>query len=134
MNDNILLTDIRDGIAVITLNRPEVYNAFDATMQDELSGIWRALRRNDDVRVAVLTASGDKAFCVGIDRNEDGTIGETIWPAEGSSELMFSGAQTSGVDLIPGDYAAGSTIRITHFTRKTHEPIPTEPNWRDAQH
>lgn len=45
--------------------------------------------------------------------NEDGTIGETIWPAEGSSELMFAGAQTSGVDLIPGDYAAGSTIRIS---------------------
>ncbi len=35
---------------------------------------------------------------------------------------------------LPIDLSTGSTIRITHFTRKTHEPIPTEPNWRDAQH
>ena len=35
---------------------------------------------------------------------------------------------------LPIDLSPGSTIRIAHFTRKTHEPIPAEPNWRDAQH
>jgi enoyl-CoA hydratase/carnithine racemase len=59
-----------DGVAWVTLNRPEVHNAFNFRMQDELKDIWQGLRRNDDVRCAVLTGAGDKAFCVGIDRNE----------------------------------------------------------------
>ncbi|HEV7762010.1 MAG TPA: enoyl-CoA hydratase/isomerase family protein [Acidimicrobiales bacterium] len=57
-----------DGVAVVTLNRPERHNAFDATMCDELSALWRALRTDDAVRAIVLTAAGEKAFCTGIDR------------------------------------------------------------------
>ena len=65
-----LLYDETDGVAWITLNRPEVHNAFNFKMQEELHSIWRDLRSNDDVRVAVLTGAGEKAFCVGIDRSE----------------------------------------------------------------
>ncbi len=67
---NTLLYEERDAVAWVTLNRPEVYNAFDSEMQNELESVWKMLRRNDDVNAAVLTAAGDKAFCVGIDRNE----------------------------------------------------------------
>jgi enoyl-CoA hydratase/carnithine racemase len=56
------------GVARVTLDRPEVHNAFDPAMQDELAALWRALRHDDDVRAVVLTGSGDKAFCTGIDR------------------------------------------------------------------
>ncbi|MDH5302194.1 MAG: hypothetical protein OEW58_12625 [Gammaproteobacteria bacterium] len=35
---------------------------------------------------------------------------------------------------LPVDLPPGSTIKITHFERQTHEPIPVEPNWRDVQH
>jgi enoyl-CoA hydratase/carnithine racemase len=59
-----------DGVAVVTLNRPDRYNAFDATMCDELSALWRALRVDDSVRCVVLTGAGDKAFCTGIDRDD----------------------------------------------------------------
>jgi enoyl-CoA hydratase/carnithine racemase len=59
-----------DGVAWVTLNRPEVHNAFNFQMQSELKDVWRSLRRNDDVRCVVLTGAGEKAFCVGIDRNE----------------------------------------------------------------
>jgi 1,4-dihydroxy-2-naphthoyl-CoA synthase len=59
-----------DGVAWVTTNRPEVHNAFNFTMQDELKDVWQSLRRNDDVRCVVLTGAGDKAFCVGIDRME----------------------------------------------------------------
>jgi len=59
-----------DGVAWVTLDRPDVYNAFNAVMQRELRTLWRALRRHDDVRAVVLTGAGDKAFCTGIDRNE----------------------------------------------------------------
>jgi enoyl-CoA hydratase/carnithine racemase len=59
-----------DGVAWVTLNRPDVLNSFNTTMQRELRDLWRWLRRHDDVRVIVLTGAGDKAFCTGIDRSE----------------------------------------------------------------
>ena len=65
-----LLYEEADGVARVTLNRPEVHNAFNVQMQRELRGLWRSLRRNDDVRVVILTAAGDQAFCTGIDRTE----------------------------------------------------------------
>jgi enoyl-CoA hydratase/carnithine racemase len=65
-----LLYEERDGVAVITLNRPEVNNAFNYQMQLELKQVWQSLRTNEGVRVAVLTATGDEAFCTGIDRDE----------------------------------------------------------------
>ena len=65
-----LLLDVAGGVATVTLQRPEHLNAFDARMQDELAAVWQHLRHDDDVRAVVLTGSGDKAFCVGIDRAE----------------------------------------------------------------
>jgi enoyl-CoA hydratase/carnithine racemase len=59
-----------DGVAVVTLDRPEVLNAFNTTMQAELAQVWTSLRTNDDVRAVVLTGAGEKAFCTGIDREE----------------------------------------------------------------
>ena len=61
--------ELADGVATVTLDRPEAYNAFDQTMMRELHACWRALRADDDVRVVVLTGAGDKAFCTGLDRN-----------------------------------------------------------------
>jgi enoyl-CoA hydratase/carnithine racemase len=72
-----LLYDEVDGVAWLTLNRPEAHNAFNFTMQRELKRVWRSLRVNDDVRCIVWTGSGDKAFCVGIDRKQ--TMGK--WEA-----------------------------------------------------
>ncbi len=88
-----LLYEETDGVAWITLNRPDVLNSFNAQMQHELRSVWTGLRRNDDVRVAVLTGAGDKAFCTGIDRTE--TMGEYPPPADkkvvgsGSTPFMF---------------------------------------------
>jgi len=65
-----LLYEERDGVAVVTLNRPDVHNAFNDQMQAELRTLWTSLRTNDDVRVVVLTGAGEKAFCTGIDRAE----------------------------------------------------------------
>ena len=60
----------REGVAWVTLNRPDRHNAFNHKMQKEMRDIWRSMRSNEDVRVAVLTGAGDKAFCTGIDRME----------------------------------------------------------------
>ena len=69
-NLETLLYEERDGVAVLTLNRPDVYNAFNRQMERELQQVWRSLRTNDDVRAVVWTGAGDKAFCTGIDRDE----------------------------------------------------------------
>lgn len=65
-----LLVEVGDGVATVTLNRPDLLNAFDERMQSELAALWRRLRQDDGVRAVVLTGSGDKAFCVGIDRSD----------------------------------------------------------------
>jgi enoyl-CoA hydratase/carnithine racemase len=60
----------RDRVAIVTLNRPEVHNAFNQQMQQELRQLWTGLRDNTDVNAVVLTGAGEKAFCTGIDRLE----------------------------------------------------------------
>jgi enoyl-CoA hydratase/carnithine racemase len=85
----------------VTLNRPEVLNAFNFQMQAELKDVWRGLRRNDDVRCAVLTGAGDKAFCTGIDR------AEAMGGWEGADDV--GGTQATGTGTAGGTGAAGST-------------------------
>ena len=68
-----LIYDERDGVAWITLNRPDSLNAFDNPMRRELKSLWLDLRKNDDVRCIVLTGAGERAFCVGVDRNAEDT-------------------------------------------------------------
>ena len=65
-----LLYEEDEGVATVTLNRPEVHNSFDLRMERELKRLWTGLRWNDDVRVVILTGAGEKAFCTGIDRQE----------------------------------------------------------------
>jgi len=84
-----------DGVAVVTLNRPDVHNAFNSLMQRELHELWRTLRRHDPVRCIVLTGAGEKAFCTGIDRMEqmggetDDTTDRSV-VGSGSTPFMFN--------------------------------------------
>jgi enoyl-CoA hydratase/carnithine racemase len=87
-----LLYEERDGVAWVTLNRPDRLNAFNSLMQRELHGLWRGLRRHDDVRCIVLTGAGEKAFCTGIDRMEqmgDGADATTDPDVVGSGSTPF---------------------------------------------
>ena len=65
-----VLCEVSEGVAQVILNRPEVHNAFNEVMQDELRAVWRWMRDDEGVRVIVLTGAGDKAFCTGIDRGD----------------------------------------------------------------
>jgi enoyl-CoA hydratase/carnithine racemase len=64
-----LLVSKDDGIAWVSLNRPQVRNAINQRMQEELRDLWHELRYDDEVRCIVLTAEGE-SFCTGIDRTE----------------------------------------------------------------
>ncbi|MEQ8563235.1 MAG: enoyl-CoA hydratase/isomerase family protein, partial [Cytophagales bacterium] len=57
---------VEKGIANITLNRPEVFNAFDDELSYELQSALKESAKNDDVRVLVISGEG-KAFCSGQD-------------------------------------------------------------------
>ncbi|HEX5424954.1 MAG TPA: enoyl-CoA hydratase-related protein [Candidatus Acidoferrales bacterium] len=65
-----LLFDVKDQIARITFNRPNVLNALNRKTMDELGECLNAARKDDAVRVLILTGSGEKAFIVGADINE----------------------------------------------------------------
>jgi enoyl-CoA hydratase/carnithine racemase len=96
-----LLYEERQGVAIVTMNRPDVHNAFNRKMQYELRDVWRDLRRNDDVRAVVLTGAGEKAFCTGLDREE--AIHEYLEDPEGrnrstgrvSTPFMFNDPGTN---------------------------------------
>lgn len=59
---------VRDRVATVTLNRPEIHNAFDETLIASLTAAFVSLDDNADVRVVVLTGAG-KSFCAGADLN-----------------------------------------------------------------
>ena len=75
MQYETLLYEVSDGVATVTLNRPEVLNAFSTPMQSELAAVILRLADDDAVRAVVLTGAG-RAFCAG------GDIGEMESAAE----------------------------------------------------
>jgi enoyl-CoA hydratase len=62
-----LLYEKRDGIAILTLNRPEQRNALSPQTMVLLARAWKDFREDDAMRVAILTGAGDTAFCAGGD-------------------------------------------------------------------
>jgi len=62
---NVLL-EVADGIATVTLHRPEKLNAYTTEMGDEVVDAFRALREDAAVRAVILTGAG-RAFCAGVD-------------------------------------------------------------------
>jgi E-phenylitaconyl-CoA hydratase len=60
----------REGIATITLNRPERGNSLTPSMQPIMRAIWADVRDSHDVRVAIVAATGDRHFCTGFDMGE----------------------------------------------------------------
>src|SRR6516225_12193498 len=69
LNEPILLRQDREGIAILTLNRPQARNAISIALMEELSGALAALARDPAVKVVILAAAGP-AFCAGHDLKE----------------------------------------------------------------
>ena len=81
---------VADGMAKITINRPEVRNAFRPQTLFELSDAFNLARDNDQVGVIIFTGSGDEAFCSGGDinvRGDDGYLGEDALSKKGIGRL-----------------------------------------------
>jgi 2-ketocyclohexanecarboxyl-CoA hydrolase len=71
-----ILFEVQDGVARITINRPEKYNAFTAETCEELIDAFRRAGWDRSIAVIVLTGAGDKAFCTGADQSaHEGSYG-----------------------------------------------------------
>ena len=94
--------DISEGVAVLTLDRPEHLNAYTADMGRLLSEAYRECDGSDDVRAIVLTGAG-RAFCVGADFS--GNISPFDAPAD---EGAFSASPIARTDHGPRNRPATS--------------------------
>jgi enoyl-CoA hydratase/carnithine racemase len=65
-----VLYEKKGHVACITLNRPEAYNAINGEAWEGLTNAWISVRDDPEVRVAIVTSAGDKAFCSGADLKE----------------------------------------------------------------
>lgn len=63
-----ILYSVDERIATITLNRPDVLNAYTPDMGDEIVAAFRAAAADDSVRAVILTGAGERGFCAGADR------------------------------------------------------------------
>src|SRR6187431_1435722 len=78
---------VSDGVGTILLNRPQARNAFTFDMIREWAHILREAKRDDAVRVIVLTGSGDKAFCSGVDLGSISNANPDLTPLQRKSQL-----------------------------------------------
>ena len=100
-----ILYDVADGIATITLHRPERMNAFTGTMMYEVIDAFDRIDADDSVRVVIVTGSGDRAFCAGADL---GTGGDTF--AKGGSDIQTDAG-------VPRDGGGMVSLRIFECTK-----------------
>lgn len=91
MNYENLLISIQENIATVTINRPAKLNALNRATISDLSKAIKLLGKNDDVRVIILTGSGEKAFVAGADISEfaNYTIVEGAQLAGEGQESLF---------------------------------------------
>jgi len=114
MTDAVLLEARDDGIAIITLNRPETRNALGKDIRAGLFDAWDRFERDPALRVAILTGAGDKAFCAGGDLKEMVERGLTVPPRD-----MFP---------VPGD-----TIELSKPTIAAVNGVAFAGGWMIAQ-
>jgi len=114
MSDPVLFETTEDGIAILTINRPESRNALNREVREALTQAWLRFERDDSLRVAILTGSGDRAFCAGGDLKE----------------MVETGMKVPPRDFIPALY---DTIEVTKPTIAAVNGVAFAGGWLIAQ-
>ena len=123
----------RNQIAFLTVARPKVLNALNAATMHDLAQAFHAVQQDDDVRVAILTGEGDKAFVAGADITELATLDATAAAALATrGQAVFSLIETCGKPVIAAvngfalgagcELALACSIRLAADTARFGQP------------
>src|SRR4051812_29110272 len=104
-----VLSERRGPVGIITLNRPQVLNAWNTAMREELTATLAAMEEDTEVRAIILTGAGDRAFGAGQDLNEAKTF-----------------------DPDRAEQGMGEWERVYERIRSLSKPIIAAPNWVTA--
>ena len=133
MNYETLLCEVKDRVARVTLNRPQVLHALNSSVFNELEQVFMALAGDVDVRVILLTGAGEKAFAAGADINEIERLDVAMGEAKARrGQEAFRLIETCGKPVIAciNGFALGGgcelalacTIRLASETAKLGQP------------
>ena len=136
MTDNVLLTEVHDGVAVVTMNRPEARNALNTELRRAVPRELRELDASDDVRAMILTGA-DPAFCAGLDLKELSESGLSADPD--ATPLPFAMLSKPLIGAINGpavtggfELALGCDFLIASDRARfadTHARVGVMPGW-----
>jgi enoyl-CoA hydratase len=113
-DDAVLYAADADGIATITINRPEQRNCLSREVRDGLRAAWSEFEADTRARIAILTGSGDKAFCAGGDLKE----------------MVETGLKVPPRDMFPVPY---ENIRLSKPTIAAVNGVAFAGGWMIAQ-
>ena len=114
MADAVLFDARDDGIAIITLNQPQTRNALSREIRAGLFEAWDRFERSPELRIAILTGAGEKAFCAGGDLKE----------------MVETGMKVPPRDMFPMPY---DTIELSKPTIAAVNGIAYAGGWMIAQ-
>jgi enoyl-CoA hydratase len=77
-----VLFEIEGAVAIVTLNRPAQLNAINSGIRHGLADAWKRFEQDEALKVAILTGSGEKAFCAGMDLKEAAATGLKVPPRD----------------------------------------------------
>jgi enoyl-CoA hydratase len=142
---SVINTEIESNIAVVTLNRPAQMNALSQDMRTELAEVFAALNADRNVKIAILTGAGERAFCAGLDLKELGAganIGATVADPNDPVSVMnkfekpIIGA-INGVAITGGfELALACDVLIASSNARfadTHARVGIMPGWGLSQ-
>ncbi|MEH6716531.1 enoyl-CoA hydratase [Parasphingorhabdus flavimaris] len=142
----LVLLDKTDGVATITLNRPEAMNALSRALRAELSSACQDVSSDNDIHALIITGAGERAFTAGLDLKELGESG--LGPAndrDASTNPVFALTEMpipvigaiNGVAITGGfELALACDIRIASTNARfadTHARVGITPGWGLSQ-
>ena len=114
MSEAVVYDRNDEGIAVLTINRPDQRNCLSLEVREALRAAWARFEADDGARIAILTGSGDKAFCAGGDLKE----------------MVETGLKTPPRDMFPVPY---ENMRLTKPTIAAVNGVAFAGGWMIAQ-